>query len=88
MAQIKPVEVAQELKRIHQTFPALSHIGMGDGDSFDPQTGAVQRDQLLANQAMTLTSYWNVVLDGQARKLFMTGVPPAVGRVYQETPLW
>jgi hypothetical protein len=84
----EPVETYLELQRIHQEFPDLTHINNGDGDTVDTQTGAVQRDQLLSNQANSLLTCWNIVKNGEAQKLFMEATSPAIKDVYQRNPLW
>lgn len=84
----EPVETYQALRRLHQEYPGLRHERNGDGDTVNTVTRAVQRDQLLPNQATNLLSTWSIVKNGEPQNLFMGAVSPAVQSVYQRNPLW
>lgn len=84
----EPVETCKALQKIHQEFPTLTHVNNGDGDTVNTNTGAVQRDQLLPNQAASLMTCWNVVKDGEAQDLFMGVIPFSIRDVYKRYLLW
>lgn len=88
MGLVEPVETHAALQRLHREFPHLTHIYNGDGDTVNTQTGAVQRDQLLPNQATSLMTCWNIVKNGEPRELFMGVTPASVAEIYKRYPLW
>jgi hypothetical protein len=84
----EPVETYRALQRIHQKFPDLAHPNNGDGDTVNIMTRAVQKDQLLPNQAAILLACWNIVKNGHPQDLFMGTVPSFIREIYQNSPLW
>ena len=84
----EPVETYMALQRLHQEFPNVTHKDNGDGDTVNTETGAIQRDQLLPNQATSLLTCWNIVNNNQAHDLFMGVVPHFIRDVYQCSSLW
>jgi len=84
----EPVETSLALQQLHKEFPNLTHTNNGDGDTVNTQTGVVQRDQLLPNQAASLLTCWNIVKNHQPQNLFMGVAPSSIRDVYQHNPLW
>jgi len=84
----EPVETYLALQQLHQKFPTITHLNNGDGDTVNIKNKAVQRDQLLPNQAVSLLSCWNIVNEGEAQDLFMGAVPFSIKDVYQRCQLW
>lgn len=87
MAIIYPLTTYKALERLHMEFPRLTHPFFGDGDTINTQTGDIQRDQLLPNQATSLISCWNVVLNEQPRNIFVDALPTSVASIYQKHSL-
>jgi hypothetical protein len=88
MGGIEPVEIYQALQRLHRDFPDLTHLNNGDGDTVNIETGVVQPDQLLPNQATSLITCWDIVKSGEPQVLFMSIVPSSIRDVYRDCPLW
>jgi len=84
----EPVETYEALKQLHQEFPKLTHKKYGDGDTVNTNTGAIQRDQLLPNQAASLLSCWNIIKDGEAQNFFMSVIHPSISKIYKLQKLW
>ncbi len=88
MALQDPVGTYSALTRLHYKFPALVHPGHGDGDTVDVETGNVQRDQLMHNQAVILLTCWNIVKNHEPQDLFMSAASPTITGLYDRYPLW
>ncbi len=85
---VQPRQALQELSRLCRDFPDILHPGLGLGDTLDTKSGAIQKDQLLPNQASILLACWNIVNDRQPQKLFEQQLPISLLRAYEDTPLW
>ncbi len=88
MGLTKPAQTCEALRELHWKYPDLTHQHGGDGDTVNTETGAVQRDQLLPNQAASLISCWNIVKDGEPQQLFMSSIPASATDIYRSCSLW
>jgi hypothetical protein len=87
MGIIEPIETYHQLNRLQLDYPQLFHPNTGCGDTVDVETGKVQRDQLLPNQAASLLSCWNIINNNEAQRMFMQTVPANTFDVYTKNSL-